>query len=106
MKKGPALTFADIDLRRRQEVVDFLRAWLPERAKAVYRALIAEDPESWRAHPHFLGGFIVDHVLRGNGLTEDVLGVADLNAVWPDLLQLALSEEDPPSPERPLPEPR
>lgn len=89
----------------RAEAVGFLRSWLPERARAAYRTLIAEDPESWRAHPHFAGGVIVDHVFRGNGLTEEVLGVEDLNLIWPDLLQLALQDEPPPPPELPLPRP-
>jgi hypothetical protein len=106
MVKRRARTVAEMDPRRRQEAVDFLRAWLPERVKAVYRALIEEGPESWRAHPHFLGGVVVDHVLRGNGLTEETLGVEDLNQIWPELLHLALSNEPPPGPESPTPEPR
>ena len=106
MKKQRARTVAEMDPRLRQEAVDFLRAWLPERVKSVYRTLIEEGPESWRAHPHFAGGVIVDHVFRGNGLTEEALGVEDLNQVWPELLRLALSSEPPPSPEPPTPEPR
>ena len=99
-------TVAEMDPRLREEAVAFLRAWLPERVKSVYRALIHEGPESWRAHPHFAGGLIVDHVLRGNGLTEEALGVEDLNQLWPDLLRLALFDEPPPTPELPTPEPR
>jgi hypothetical protein len=82
-----------MDPQLRDAAVQFIRQWLPDRAQAVYRALIAADPESWRAHPHFAGGIIVDHVLRGNGLTEAALGVADLNELWPDLLELALTDE-------------
>lgn len=106
MKKR-ATRVEDMDPAVRAEVVAFLRAWLPDRAKAVYRALIAEDPESWRAHPHFSGGLIVDHVLRGNGLTEAALGVEDLHQVWPDLLRLALEEETggkPPAQPPPVPD--
>ena len=103
--KRIASTVAEMDPRLRDEAVAFLRSWLPERVKAVYRALIEESPESWRAHPHFAGAVIVDHVFRGNGLTEDALGVKDLNEVWPELLRLALSSEPPARPEPPTPEP-
>ena len=92
MAKPRARTVDEMDPRLRAEAVAFLSNWLPERVKAVYRALIDEGPESWRAHPHFAGGVIVDHVFRGNGLTEDTLDVEDLNEVWPELLHLALSE--------------
>jgi hypothetical protein len=71
-------------------VVAFLRDWLPEPAKEVYRRMIAEDPQHWHRHPHFAGGIIAEHALRGNGITEKVLGVADLDEVWPALLELAL----------------
>jgi hypothetical protein len=84
----------DMDPAVRDEAVRFLRGWLPERARAVYRTLIAEDPEGWRAHPHFAGGIIVDHALRGNGLTEEALGLENLHRAWPDLLRLALQEEE------------
>jgi hypothetical protein len=105
MVKRRARTVAEMDPRLRHEAVAFLRAWLPERVKSVYRALIEDGPEGWRAHPHFAGGVIVDHVFRGNGLTEEALGVEDLNKIWPELLQLALSNEPPPAPELPTPEP-
>jgi hypothetical protein len=95
MTTESARDVAGMDPEVRQAAVAFIRQWLPERAQAVYRALIAEEPESWRAHPHFAGGLIVEHVLRGNGLTEEALGVADLNEVWHDLLELALREEQP-----------
>lgn len=84
---------ADMDPVVREEVVAFLREWLPDRAKAVYRTMIAEDPESWRAHPHFAGGIIVEQALRGNGITEEALGVSCLERVWPELLELALKPE-------------
>ena len=71
-------------------VVGYLREWLPEPAKEVYRRMIEEDPDHWPRHPHFAGGVIVEHALRGNGITEKVLGVPDLEAVWPGLLELAL----------------
>lgn len=84
---------ADMDPAIREEAVEFLRSWLPERAKSVYRTMIAEDPECWRAHPHFAGHIIVEHALRGNGITEEALGVTCLEAVWAELLELALTAE-------------
>lgn len=77
-----------------REAVRFLAAWLPVEAKQVYRELIQTDPVGWSRHPHFTGGIIVQHALRGNGITEQVLGVADLNAVWPALLRSALELPD------------
>lgn len=74
-------------------IVEFLRDWLPAEAKETYRAMIAEDPYHWHRHPHFAGGVIREHVLRGNGITEKVLGVRDLDEVWPALLVRALGEE-------------
>lgn len=74
----------------RREAVEFLRRWLPEEAKRVYREMIREDPENWCRHPHFSGGIIVKHALRGNGIDERALGIPDLDAVWPDLLQAAV----------------
>jgi hypothetical protein len=73
-------------------VVAFLRDWLPAEAKRTYRAMIAEDPDHWYRHPHFAGGIITDHALRGNGINEKVLGVENLEAVWPALLELALQQ--------------
>jgi hypothetical protein len=78
----------------RREAVEFLRWWLPEGAKRVYRDMIREDPENWCRHPHFAGGIIVKHALRGNGIDERALGIPDLDAVWPELLQAAV--EPPP----------
>lgn len=83
----------DPDLRR--EVVEFLRAWLPEQAAQVYREMMDRDPVNWSRDPHFAGGIIVEHALRGNGLTEQALGVPDLEALWPGLLEEALREEGP-----------
>ena len=74
-------------------VVAFLRDWLPPQARETYRAMIAADPEHWPRHPHFSGGIIPQHAMRGNGITEKVLGVKDLEEVWPALLELALREE-------------
>jgi hypothetical protein len=84
----------DMDPAVRAEVVAFLRGWLPERAKAVYRTMVAEDPEGWRAHPHFAGDLIVEHALRGNGITAEGLGVTCLKRIWPELLELALNAEE------------
>ncbi|MGH7470119.1 MAG: hypothetical protein ACRENP_19410 [Longimicrobiales bacterium] len=75
------------------EVVAFLRDWLPEEAKQAYRVLIREDPENWWRHPHFAGGIIVEHALRANGIDERALGIPDLNAVWPDLLEAAVQNQ-------------
>lgn len=74
-------------------VVAFLRDWLPAQAKRTYRSMIAADPDHWHRHAHFAGGIIPEHALRGNGITEKVLGVRSLDAVWPELLVLALREE-------------
>ena len=74
-------------------VVAFLRDWLPAQAKETYRTMIAEDPDHWHRHPHFASGVIRDHALRGNGITEKVLGVKDLDEVWPALLEQVLRED-------------
>lgn len=103
---APVDRVEDMDPAIRGEVVSFLRGWLPERAKAVYRTMIAEDPESWRAHPHFAGGIIVEHALRGNGITEEALGVTCLQAIWPELLELALNAEEEVERETETPGPR
>ena len=72
----------------------FLQGWLTDEAKRVYREMIEEDPENWSRHPHFHGGVIVEHALRGNGIDERALGVADLDPLWPDLLRDAVSERE------------
>lgn len=82
-----------MDPRLRREAVQFLREWLPREVRSVYRKLIASDPDDWHRHPHFQSGFFVESVLRGNGLTEETLGVEDLNNVWAQLLAQALREE-------------
>jgi hypothetical protein len=74
----------------RDEAVSFLRAWLPAGARETYRRMIAADPEGWWRDPHFAGGIIPRHALRGNGLDERALGVADLDRIWPELLRLAV----------------
>lgn len=74
-------------------IVTFLREWLPREAKTTYRAMIAADPDQWHRHPHFAGGIISEHALRGNGITEKVLGVHDLDEVWPALLVMALRDD-------------
>jgi hypothetical protein len=76
-----------------RSVISFLRDWLPPEARVVYRQMIAEDPHHWHRHPHFAGGVIAEHALRGNGITEKVLGVRDIEEVWPALLELALRED-------------
>lgn len=79
--------------RVRDEVIQFLREWLPEPAKRTYRAMIQANPEGWSRDPHFAGGIIPEHALRGNGITAEVLGVEDLDAIWPDLLRAAVNAE-------------
>lgn len=74
----------------RREVVAFLRAWLPDEARRAYREMMERDPQGWPRHPHFAGGLVVRHALRGNGLDERTLGIPDLDAVWPDLLRRAV----------------
>lgn len=83
----------------RAAVVAFLRDWLPPEAREAYRRMIRDDPERWMNDPHFRGGVIVRHALRGNGLTEQALGVADLEPLWPSLLREAVEPE--PATERP-----
>lgn len=76
-------------------VVAFLRDWLPREALASYQRLMEEDPDNWHRHPHFAGGIIAEFALRGNGITEKVLGVKDLDEVWPALLERAVRGEPP-----------
>jgi hypothetical protein len=97
MKRGSS-SFSELDPRVAQEVVDFLRDWLPASARQTYRAMIEEDPENWSRDPHFAGGIIVQHALRGNGITEKVLGIRDLNDVWPELLRRAVIDPAPGDP--------
>lgn len=77
--------------KRWREAVEFLRRWLPPEAILVYREMIRENPKSWHLDPHFSGGVIADHALRGNGINERNLGVDDLDAVWPALLAEAVA---------------
>lgn len=84
-----------MDPKVRDEVVAFLRGWLPEPAKRTYRAMIARDPRDWKRDPHFRRGVIVRHALRGNGFTEEVLGVPSLEPYWADILARAVRDEAP-----------
>lgn len=82
--------------RQRDKIVAFLEDWLPAEAKHVYRELIRDNPKSWWQDPHFAGGVIVNHALRGNGITERAFRVHNLNRLWPDLLARAVRHvEDP-----------
>lgn len=74
-------------------VVSFLRDWLPGSVKAAYRNMILNDPDHWMTDPHFEGGVIVRHILRGNGINERLLGVEDLELHWADLLKRVVMEE-------------
>ena len=85
---------AELSPEVRDAVVTFLRDWLPDEAKHVYRRMMAQDEAGWMNDPHFRGGFIVQHALRGNGLDERALGVRDLEPLWPDLLRRAVLGED------------
>ncbi|HEX6924559.1 MAG TPA: hypothetical protein VF167_03990 [Longimicrobiaceae bacterium] len=92
--KPPHKPRDELDPEVRDQVVAFLRDWLPERAREVYREMILRDPEGWHRDPHFAGGIILEHALRGNGIDERALGVRDLTPLWPDLLRRAVLEPD------------
>ena len=76
-----------------RELVEFLRRWLPDEAVRTYRAMIDADPERWYLDAHFSGGVIVNHALRGNGIDERALGIRDLDAIWPAILEAAVRIE-------------
>lgn len=76
-----------------QSLIDFLRDRLPAAAVSVYREMIAADPEGWWRDPHFRGGVIVNGALRGNGITEQTIGVQSLEEIWPELLRRAVIAE-------------
>ena len=82
-----------LDPEVRREVVAFLRGWLPPDAVTAYRRMIQADPSGWYRSPHFQGKIITRFALRGNGLTEERLGVRSLEALWPGLLREAVLEE-------------
>jgi hypothetical protein len=92
LRKKPAarelLTF-----QQREELVGFLREWLPENAKRVYRDMILSSPNAWWYDPHFDGGIILEYALRGNGFTEKSLGVKSLEPLWPELLARAVLDD-------------
>jgi hypothetical protein len=93
MPKARARDISAMDPRVRHEAVQYIREWLPNEVRVTYRRLMASNPEGWHRHPHFSGGFFVNSVLRGNGLTEEALGVEDLGTVWRQLLALALTDD-------------
>jgi hypothetical protein len=74
----------------REDVVRFLRQWLPPDAVRAYRDAIRQDPYGWFRSPHFASGYVVQHLFRGNGITESALGVPSLEPYWPDLLREAV----------------
>lgn len=90
----PPAARGEIDPALRSEVVAFLRDWLPPAARDAYREMIRADPEHWMEDAHFAGGIVVRDALRGNGITERLLGVADLDTHWPALLAEALGEPE------------
>ncbi len=75
---------------QRDQLIAFLRDWLPEDAKQIYRDMIQCAPDSWWEDPHFQGGIIIDYALRGNGFDEKALGVINLEPLWPSLLARAV----------------
>jgi len=77
-----------------REIVGFLREWLPPSAISAYRTIIREDPERWPQHPHFERGLVVRHLLRGNGLPNDLVRPELLDAIWPELLRRAVLEAE------------
>jgi hypothetical protein len=81
-----------------REIVGFLRDWLPSSAISAYRAIMLEDPEHWPQHPHFARGLVVRNMLLGNGLPRDAIRPELLEAVWPELLRLAVLGEETESP--------
>jgi hypothetical protein len=83
---------AELDPRVRAEIVAFLRQWLPHTAIETYRSMIESDPEGWNRHSHFADDIVVKHLFRGNGITEEALGIDDLHSVWPELLREAVEE--------------
>ena len=84
------------------EVAAFLRRWLPEGVRAEYRRIMAADPAGWPHHPHFAGGLIVRHALRGNGVDEHALGVPSLEPLWREALARAVADPaDASAPEQP-----
>lgn len=85
---------AEIQPELLAQIVRFLRDWLPPQAREAYREMILLDSEYWYEDPHFAGGVIPKHILRGNGITEEVLGVEDLDEVWPALLEKVVTDEE------------
>jgi hypothetical protein len=73
-----------------REIVEFLRDWLPSSAISTYRTMMLEDPDRWPQHPHFSGGLVVRHMLRGNGLSRELVRPDLLDAIWPELLRRAV----------------
>lgn len=61
----------------------------------IYRDMILRDPDGWMHDRHFRGGTIPNDLLRGNGVTARVLGIPDLEPVWPDLLREAVADTEP-----------
>jgi hypothetical protein len=89
----PSRGTGPLDPATRGEIVAFLRDWLPPTAIATYRDMILANPESWHRSPHFASGFVVDHFLRGNGITERELGVETLEPYWAEILRDAVLGE-------------
>lgn len=84
------------------ELAAFLRRWLPDGVRAEYRRIMAADPAGWPLHPHFAGGLVVRHALRGNGVDEHALGVPSLEPLWKEALARAVADAgDGSAPEQP-----
>jgi hypothetical protein len=90
LSRGRRTPSSRVDPGLRREVVLFLRDWLPQPAQDAYREMISADPEGWHRDPHFGGGIVIRHALRGNGITEEALGIESLERIWPELLREAV----------------
>lgn len=88
------LTSVSLSDRQFDQIVAFLQDWLPDDAKDVYREMIRDNPQAWWQDPHFAGGIIIEHALRGNGINERALGIKDLSRFWPELLARAVANGD------------
>jgi hypothetical protein len=92
LKSSSPSRSASLDPALRREVVAYIRDWLPDSVRKSYQEMIAEDPDGWHRGTHFSGGIVVTHILEGNGITADALGVESLDPLWPELLAEALAE--------------
>lgn len=81
-----------MQIETRCAIIQFLREWLPPRVRSTYRQMMVDDPGGWHLDPHFAGGIILRHALRGNGINVPLTAGVDLDAEWPELLRAAVLE--------------